>query len=73
MITRQCFNCQHLFTDRPSIACAAFPDGVPEDILTGEVSHHTPHDGDGGILYAPILPDPDVGEDVGLTEDERPS
>lgn len=52
--------CRHL---RPSndeqldrgvyVVCAAFPDGIPDAILTCEVEHTTPHEGDRGIRYEP--------------------
>jgi len=34
--------------------CVAYPDGIPQSILLGEVSHKTPYEGDGGIMYEPI-------------------
>lgn len=60
MITKQCFNCIHLFmggTDKST--CLAFPDGVPEPILTGEVDHSLPYEGDHGFRYQPIEEDLD--------------
>jgi len=35
------------------MVCLAFPDGIPDDILGGEVDHTQPHDGDHGIQYEP--------------------
>lgn len=45
-----CVRCEHY--DGKS-ACAAFPKGIPEVLLTGEVSHTEPFDGDRGILFTP--------------------
>ena len=34
--------------------CKAFPDGIPEKILTGEHDHTKPFKGDNGIRFEPI-------------------
>jgi len=31
--------------------CNAFPDGIPDEIWRGKVSHRVPYDGDAGIKY----------------------
>ena len=33
--------------------CDAFPDGIPEEILDGSVSHEDPYPGDGGLTFSP--------------------
>ncbi len=46
-----CFSCKHYNDD---LTCAAFPEGVPSVILTGEVDHDTPIVGDHGHQYEKI-------------------
>lgn len=53
MIGLLCPSCTHFqFGERAT--CAAFPDGIPEAILTGRVSHRKPHRGDRGIQFEPF-------------------
>jgi hypothetical protein len=33
--------------------CAAFPDGIPQEIMSGEFDHSEPHPRDGGRRYVP--------------------
>lgn len=48
-----CDSCQnHLMGKRDQQICTAFPTGIPTEILTGELDHSSPFDGDGGILYS---------------------
>ena len=51
-----CLGCRHY--DRtapgPGIRCAAFPDGVPEEIFLSGADHREPFDGDRGIQFEPI-------------------
>lgn len=44
-----CYSCIHVNEDGQS--CKAFPDGIPGEILTGEVKHTEEYEGDGGIQY----------------------
>lgn len=39
MQTNLCFNCQNYGGD---LKCLAFPDGIPEEILTAEIAHTKP-------------------------------
>jgi len=49
-LVNSCQTCVHRSKVLPGI-CAAFLNGIPEDILSGKVDHKTPVDGDGGITY----------------------
>lgn len=53
-LTRNCVRCRHLRQMRGAGTCAAFPDGIPDAIGSGRVSHATPYPGDNGILYSPL-------------------
>jgi hypothetical protein len=48
-----CRDCRHRigFGD---LACAAFPDRIPEEIWNGQRDHDTPYPGDHGIRFAPM-------------------
>ena len=62
MINTQCFNCANYWGVQ---ACAAYPDEIPEAILTGIHDHTEPFPGDNGIRFRRAEPvageDPDVG------------
>jgi len=48
-----CFDCIHL--DEKEWVCIAFPNGIPEEILTGESPHTKPlPDQENDIVYEPI-------------------
>ncbi len=54
MITPQCLACRHLRDGRdPAMACAAFPSGIPDAILTNRHDHRQPFEGDGGVRFEP--------------------
>ena len=39
--------------DNVAGTCAAFPNGIPEDIFYGFGDHREPREGDAGLVYAP--------------------
>jgi len=51
MRTVECPNCLRY---RGDLTCDAFSTGIPEVILTGQVSHGDAYDGDSGLTFAPI-------------------
>jgi len=57
-VCEQCARCQHLY-DGPGVvndrwACVAFPNGIPDPIALGEVSHDTPYQADQGIQFVAV-------------------
>ncbi len=57
----QCLWCRHL-KNIPERRCAAYPDGVPAAIWSGQRKHDRPVEGDGGIQYEPRTAPFDVAE-----------
>ncbi|WP_202976408.1 hypothetical protein [Anaerophilus nitritogenes] len=51
-----CMFCKHKIRGehKHKKICMAFPDNIPEKILTGELSHLQHVEGDRGIKYEPI-------------------
>jgi hypothetical protein len=63
----QCSRCRHFAFERvvkaeapddesepeTAFTCAAFPDGIPQDIAEGAFDHANPHAGDHGIRFEP--------------------
>ncbi len=57
-MTPLCWDCKHFRGDAPpggmhSYLCAAFPGGIPENILRLDPDHREPVEGDHGIQFEP--------------------
>ena len=53
-----CVRCRHLDRDlRDADVCAAFPNGIPDEIWDGENDHTEPFPGDNGIQFEPLSKD----------------
>lgn len=50
-LSDQCITCRHYTGDH---ACAAFPDRIPQEILSGLFDHSQPYEGDHGIQREPL-------------------
>jgi hypothetical protein len=48
VINTQCFNCKHYWGIG---GCEAYPDGIPDAIVTGIHDHTKPFPGDNGIRF----------------------
>jgi hypothetical protein len=46
-----CYSCYYLEADGLGMTCAAYPNGIPTEILESEVDHRLPYTGDNGIQF----------------------
>jgi hypothetical protein len=46
-----CLNCKHFHQGGEGLTCDAFPEGIPDDILTTDVEHRKPYPGDHGMQF----------------------
>lgn len=53
-IDPQCFDCKHRHVGVGRMACDAFPDDIPDAILSNEHDHRFPYEGDNGIRFEPV-------------------
>ena len=68
----QCSSCARLHREKPpesGFSCAAFPNGVPDEILHNKFRHTSPYPGDKGILFEERPVPDDWGPDI-LLDDE---
>lgn len=49
-----CATCAHFTVGTRPPACAAFPNGIPDEIRYGDNPHTEPFEGDHGIRYLPL-------------------
>lgn len=49
-----CTFCKNYISGREIRKCRAFPDGIPDEIWTGENDHTKPYKGDHGIQFEHI-------------------
>lgn len=47
----KCEACKHFSYEKCYPTCEAFPEGIPNEIFSEEVSHTEPYEGDNGILF----------------------
>ncbi len=52
--TLRCSYCKHNDLESPDAVCAAFPDGIPREILKEDVLHDGPYPGDHGLRFEPM-------------------
>jgi hypothetical protein len=50
----QCYKCKWMKREKWEPNCSAFPDGIPDEILTGKHDHTKPYKGDKGILFEAV-------------------
>lgn len=49
-----CAECKHFVMDKGNWHCAAFPDGIPDEILSSANDHRQPVEGDHGVQFEPL-------------------
>lgn len=52
MTSNQCPSCKHYRVGL--LACDAFPDGIPYEVISGQHDHTKPYEGDNGIRFDPL-------------------
>ena len=55
-ITPICYKCKHFDYERRMLCfeCKAYSNGIPDEIIDGEVDHTKPYKDDNGIQFEPI-------------------
>lgn len=50
-----CWLCKHLHEGHPQpYTCPAFPERIPQRIISNQHDHRTPYPGDGGVRFEPV-------------------
>lgn len=71
-----CYGCTH-FIQHPDKSrgfgqfCAAFPAGIPADILESRADHRQPYPDDAGVQFVPLTPQ-DAAYAAQVFEEARP-
>ena len=56
--------CRFYRREAPTLACDAFPGGIPDDIIDSRVDHRQPVEGDRGIRWAQDPQMPELDEEL---------
>ncbi len=65
-----CALCKRLILE-PGFKCEAYPQGVPDLIMSGKINHVLPYDGDNGLMFVPMYDDIDVDEIIRIEKERR--
>jgi len=52
VVSPMCVDCILLYNSGIERMCKAFPNGIPDEIWIGTISHRRPYPGDGGLTYS---------------------
>lgn len=72
--TSLCMLCEHYdwSTEIDGPVCAAFPGGIPDEIVVGRFDHRLEYPGDGGVRFTPQAPEDADRADQFVDPDRRP-
>ena len=74
MTGNSCAFCVHFNeNDSENITCAAYPEGIPEDIVLGTNDHRAPVKGDHGLQFSPLPGFEHLRERLVLPTSPKPS
>jgi len=56
-----CLFCKHYHqANQEANTCAAYPDGIPQEIILCSADHRRPYEGDNGLRFSPADRDADL-------------